>query len=173
MKMKDFLRKYYIAFLSYILLFIIFLCFFKYVLIWGSVLSGSMEPTIMTGDITFINGLAYKNHEPQRGDIISFRSREDGKEETMLKRVIGIPGDHLEFINGYVYVNGNILQEDYLDASVKTLAIGTFDVPEDCCFVLGDNRYDSFDSRYWNDPYVQYSDIYGKLLTVLHLGNIL
>lgn len=143
---------------------------FKLVLIPGKVVSGSMEPTLMTGDWGFVNGLAYVVNEPQRGDIITFYSRE--KNEIMTKRIIGLPGDTVSFYDGYVYINDGLIYEEYIGEDVETNSIVTdFIVPDGCYFVLGDNRTDSFDSRFWSDPYVKKSDIKGKWLTTLiHFG---
>lgn len=143
---------------------------FKLVLIPGKVVSGSMEPTLMTGDWGFVNGLAYVVNEPQRGDIIAFYSRE--KNEIMTKRIIGLPGDTVSFYDGYVYINDGLVYEEYIGENVETNSIiSDFFVPEDCYFVLGDNRTNSYDSRFWSDPYVKKSDIKGKWLTTLiHFG---
>ena len=138
-----------------------------------SVASGSMEPKLMTGNTAVYNRLAYLNSEPQRGDIISFYSSEFG--EVFAKRVIGIPGDNIEFINGYVYINGMQADEsDYIDGNIETNSAKKFTVPENCVFVLGDNREDSYDSRFWEMPYISYDSIYGKYIGELpfHLPNI-
>ena len=145
---------------------IVFLLVFRFVLIPGSVVSSSMEPTLMTGDWGFVNGLAYVFNEPKRGDIISFYSRE--KNEIMTKRVIGLPGDTVSFYDGYVYINYGLVYEEYLGEDVETNSVITdFIVPEGCYFVLGDNREGSYDSRFWADPYVRKGDIKGKWLTTI------
>jgi len=123
----------------------------------------SMEPYIMAGNTVFYNRLAYKRHTVKRGDIINFKSREMGINET--KRVIGIAGDEISFRDGYVVLNGQIADEsDYLDDSVETNSKHTFKVPERCVFVLGDNREGSKDSRYFENPYISEKDIIGKYI---------
>ena len=121
----------------------------SYVILWGVISSESMEPTLEVGDYAINNGLAYVTHEPQRGDIIIFTGHEQEMDgETLIKRIIGIPGDDLMFVDGNIYLNGKLLEEDYLPDGTKTYSQKDFEVPEDCYFVMGDNRDDSFDSRF-------------------------
>lgn len=124
--------------------------------------SGSMEPTIMTGDFTIVNRLAYVKNEPQRGDIVAFKSDEYGK--YLLKRIIGVPGDEIEFHDGYVYINGLICDESaYLDDDIETNCDKKFTVPEGAYFMMGDNREFSTDSRFFKSPYISESDLVGKV----------
>ena len=127
------------------------------------VASGSMEPTLMTGDYMVVNKLAYVVKDIKRGDIICFWSKEGGKYYT--KRVIGIEGDQIEFHDGYVFINGLKADESsYIPEGVETNCLKTFEVPEGCVFVLGDNRENSFDSRFFENPYISEHDIMGKYL---------
>lgn len=126
------------------------------------VASGSMEPTLSTGSLAFYNKLAYVKRDVQRGDIICFYSDELGK--ICAKRCIGIAGDEIEFRDGYVILNGELLQEDYIDAEIETNSGRQFVVPENSVFVLGDNRENSLDSRFWNNPYISTDKIYGKYI---------
>lgn len=127
------------------------------------VASGSMEPTLMTGDMNVFNRLAYIQNDVQRGDIITFWSKENN--EQMSKRIIGVAGDHIEFHDGYVFINGLLADESqYLDEDVETNCSKSFDVPEGCVFVLGDNRENSIDSRFFANPYISEEDIIGKYL---------
>lgn len=145
---------------------IVAMVFFKFILIPGTAVSESMEPTIMTGDWGFSNGLAYVFKEPQRGDIIIFDS--DELNEVMTKRIIGLPGETVSFYDGYVYINDGLIYEDYIGSDVETNSvISDFIVPEGCYFVLGDNRDDSYDSRFWDNPYITKDAIKGKWLTTL------
>ena len=122
--------------------------------------SGSMENTVMTGSRIVINRLAYVVDEPQRGDIVSFYYPDDG-ETLYLKRIMGLPGETIEGIDGYVYINGVKLTRDY-SSEVLTSDFGPFTVPEDCYFMLGDNRNNSWDSRYWENHFVEKSEIIGE-----------
>lgn len=135
------------------------------VLLWGVVPSESMYPTLKAGDYVINNGLAYLTHEPQRGDIIIFTAHEETMEdETLIKRIIGGPGDSLMFIDGDIFINGQLAYEEYLGENVETNSFKDFEVPEGCYFVMGDNRDNSFDSRYWEDPYVRFENIKGKAI---------
>jgi signal peptidase I len=121
----------------------------------------SMEPTLTTGEYVIINRLSYKVGSPQRGDIIVFHYPVDPREE-YIKRVIGLPGDVVEVKGGSVYVNGQKLDETYLN--VKTNYTGTWEVPEGQLFVLGDNRNNSSDSHDWGTVPMDY--VVGKAIVV-------
>lgn len=117
--------------------------------------SASMEPTIMTGDRTFVSPIPYYYKDPERGDIAIFHQGE----ELMVKRVIGLPGETIDMKDGKVYINGEVLDElAYLDASVQTLYEEMpyevkeelpYIIPQDYYFMMGDNRMYSMDSRYF------------------------
>ncbi|WP_238858691.1 signal peptidase I [Clostridium sp. YIM B02569] len=120
--------------------------------------SGSMIPTLEVKDRLLVTRV----HNPKNlkeGDIVLFKN-DEFKGEILIKRLIGLPGDTIEIKNGVVYRNGQELKEDY----VKNNEIynGSFKVPDNKYFFLGDNRANSDDSRYWKDPYVDESYIEGK-----------
>lgn len=122
----------------------------------------SMYNTLQTKDKFVISRIEYKNKDPQRGDIISLNSTQASKDELrLIKRIIGLPGDTIEIKLGNVYVNGTLLKENYA-LKDKFTSQTKYVVPENCYFVMGDNRANSYDSRYWKDPYVKRSDIIGK-----------
>lgn len=127
----------------------------------GYVPSGSMEETVMTGSRVLINRLAYVIEEPQRGDIVAFYYP-DNPEKIYLKRVMGLPGETIQGINGAVYINGLPLTKDYTTEKLDS-DFGPFEVPEDCYFMMGDNRNNSWDSRYWVSTFVKKADILGRV----------
>lgn len=126
--------------------------------------SASMEPTLMTGDTVFVNRLAYKTGDNiQRGDVVIFHSDEYGVD--FGKRVIGLPGDTVEFKDGYVVINGQYTDESqYLTDDIETNSLKVFTVPAGHYFMLGDNRENSNDSRYWNEPYISEENIIGRYM---------
>lgn len=140
----------------------------NYVIINADVPTGSMENTIMTGDRLIGNRLAYIKANPKRGDIVIFHYP-DAEEELYVKRVIGLPGETVDILDGKIYIDGNKepLTEDYLKET-WTVATGDyhFEVPENAYLMLGDNRNDSWDARYWMNTYVYKDKILGKAAVV-------
>lgn len=113
--------------------------------------SGSMEPTLLIGDHLLAGKLRNKKTEPKRGDILIFKYPKN-PEITYLKRLVGKPGEKVEIIERTVYINGKPLKEDYvqyLDPGSAYQHYGPVSVPPESYFVLGDNRDNSQDSRYW------------------------
>lgn len=179
----------------------------------STVPTGSMESTIMAGDRVIGSRLRYTFSEPERGDIAIFRfgwicenckkargegsapgvcpncGREIHSPKTLyyVKRVIGIPGDHIEIrqdstvrqadlktviegtyselplITAAVYVNGEKLDEPYLYEPMLYTGDLSFDVPEGCYFMLGDNRNNSLDARFWDEPYISSEKMIAKV----------
>lgn len=139
----------------------------------------SMEPSLHSGQYILVNKLIYFNfdvnaplrllpgnadlpprviypfHQPQRGDIVVFEYPGDVRKD-YIKRVIGLPGETIEIRDGSVYVNGQLLDEPYLQGAVTICSInnpcsqGPVVVPHDAIFVMGDNRSNSSDSREWD-----------------------
>lgn len=107
----------------------------------------SMQPTLYAGDFIIVNKLAYKLGEPGRGDVIIFHFPPDPNREPYIKRVIGLPGETVRIEGGKVYVNNVPLNEPYISAAPSYE--GSWVVPEDSLFVLGDNRNSSSDSHSW------------------------
>lgn len=123
----------------------------RYIIINATIPSGSMETTIMTGDRLIGFRFSYWFSDPERGDIILFSYPVD-ESQTYIKRVIGLPGETVEIRDGGIYINGSEvpLEENYLPEEWYWENDGYyFEVPEDCYLVLGDNRNDSLDGRFW------------------------
>lgn len=126
----------------------------------------SMYPTLEEKDYLIINRVAYNHKEPQRGDIIVFKSdlvQANGKEKDLVKRVIGVPGDHLKITNGDVYINGKLQNEPYIHGQKTEGEIDTT-IPKGYIFAMGDNRGNSMDSRDPEVGIVKESDIMGKVI---------
>ncbi len=121
----------------------------------------SMQPTLHANEFVLVNKLAYKLGQPQIGDIIIFHYPLDPKED-FVKRVIGLPGDTVKVEDGTVYVNGHALIEPYIAA--KPNYTGTWNVPPDSLFVLGDNRNQSSDSHSWG--FVPMNYVVGKAIVI-------
>lgn len=140
----------------------------RYVIINADVPTGSMENTIMPGDRLIGNRLAYLKGEPKRGDVVIFRYP-DREEDLYVKRVIGLPGETVDIRDGAVYIDGAAqpMEEPYLKEE-WTVATGDyhFEIPEDSYLMLGDNRNDSWDARYWTNTYVHREKILGKAAVV-------
>ena len=166
-KFFSFLRHY----LSEIIVVLIALILFTTVFAPGRIPSGSMEPTLNIGDIAITNNLAYISKAPQRGDIVTLQSDATGN-KTLIKRIVGLPGDSMMFIEGQIYINGKRILEDYLPAGIETESFKDFEVPAGHYFVMGDNRSNSYDSRHWINPYVPAESIHGKMYAVIPLSHL-
>jgi signal peptidase I len=108
--------------------------------------SVSMENTLHPGNAVLVNRLAYRFSLPKRGDIVVFNPPFESP-EPYIKRVIGLPGDEISIQGGVVFVNGVEMVEPYIRERPSTR--GTWQVPENSIFVMGDNRNNSSDSRNW------------------------
>lgn len=139
----------------------IFLIFTK-VIMFTTVLSGSMEPTLKTGERAVYNRFAYVVNKVERGDIVCFYS--DEFKEYFGKRVIGVGGDEISFADGYLLINGKKIEETYLSEEVESNSLKSFTVPDGSVFLLGDNRNNSNDSRDWDNPFIPIEKISGKYI---------
>ncbi len=140
---------------------IIIALFVDFVIIANAVVpTGSMESTIPAGSRIMGLRLYYNFKDPERGDIVIFKYPDDEKVD-YLKRIIGLPGETVEIASGKVYIDGELLDEPYLDEE-PTGDFGPYQVPEDSYFMLGDNRAVSKDSRYWTNTYVRRDKIIAK-----------
>jgi len=127
--------------------------------------SSAMEPTLMVGDHLIADMKIYKSEKPKRGDIIVFEFPKDPSKD-FIKRVIGIEDEKVEVINNKIYINEKLLDDPWGYVSAKYYpALDTFGpvvVPKDSLFVLGDNRNNSQDSRFWG--FVNIKKVRGKAL---------
>lgn len=166
-KPKSKLRELIEFFIPIVLAVVIAIVLKTFVFANAVVPTGSMLNTIQEGDRIIASRLAYINNDPERYDIIIFRNP-DNEEECFVKRVIGLPGETVQIVNGIVYVtqtNGETIQLD--DSFVTNCEpygdFGPFEVPEDSYFMMGDNRNTSWDSRFWDNKYVHKDKILGKV----------
>lgn len=136
----------------------------NFVIVNAQVPTGSMENTVMTDDRVFALRLSYLFEDPKRGDIIVFPFPDD-ESQNYLKRIIGLPGDTIKIKDGKVYINDSEkpLKEDYLKEK-PTGTYGPYKVPENSYFMMGDNRNNSLDSRFWEHPFVKRDKILGKVI---------
>ena len=142
----------------------------SFVIVNATVPTGSMENTIMPGDRIIALRLTYYVSSPERGDIVVFRYPDD-ESVLYVKRVIGLPGETVEVKDGEVYINNSDTPLD--DSFVKEQPVGDFgpyEVPEGCYFMMGDNRKNSQDSRYWVNKYVEEDKILGKVYFKYYKG---
>lgn len=134
------------------LAFIVRMFFFAPIVVDGP----SMLPTLHDGDQMIVNKFSYRIHEPERFDIIVFHA---SAQKDFIKRVIGVPGEHVEVVDNVLYIDGEAVEEPFLeeknglyqsavnDFSLETLPGGYEEIPEGHVLVLGDNRSNSTDSR--------------------------
>lgn len=118
----------------------------------------SMEPTLHTNQRLIVEKVSYRLFVPQRGDIVVIDPQNE--QDRLIKRVIGLAGDMVEIRNSRLYLNGQPLDETYLPLRTPQANFGPIVVPTDHVFVLGDNRNNSNDSRYFGA--VEMSQITGR-----------
>ena len=149
----------------------IILAFFKPIIVQQE----SMQPNFYSGDYLITSRQAYRLFgQPERGDVIVFKSHlydEKGKQKNLIKRIIGLPGDTVEIKNGDVYINGELLQEEYVAEQGLSGEMEAVTVPEGRLFVMGDNRRVSQDSRSPEVGTIEMDSIVGKVVLRLYPFN--
>lgn len=129
-----------------------------------SMVGVSMEPALYNGQEVLINRFIYKITSPKRGDVIAFLPNGNQNSHYYLKRIVGLPGESIQIIDGYVYINGERLPEDEYDKMADYgIAGNEIQLGSDEYFVLGDNRNMSEDSRSGNIGAVKKDTIAGKV----------
>lgn len=127
--------------------------------------SGSMIPTLLVHDSLLVNKFIYRVSSPNRGDIIVFRPPIDPNRD-FIKRVIGLEHDLIEVRDGVLYRNGLRVDEPYLNEALMNQDMEPVRVPEGELFMMGDNRNNSNDSRFWGGAPVK--DVVGKATVIIY-----
>jgi len=134
--------------------------------------SGGMDPTIFNDDRLIANMQIFKKELPRRGDIVIFRYPLN-RSKDFIKRIIGLPGETLQIFNKKVFINNRLMEEPFAIHTDQRIIpgaeqprdnTGPIFIPPNKLFVIGDNRDQSFDSRYWG--FVDLSDLKGKALYI-------
>ncbi len=133
----------------------------------------NMLPTIKVGDTCVINKYAYLSKPIERFDIVVFNAPEwakkitnDNEDTKYLKRVIGLPNEKIEIKENKIYINDKLLDEPFdkiVDSNDPMKNFSPMTIPDNEYFLLGDNRPESMDSRYWKPATVKKEDILGKV----------
>lgn len=146
---------------KYILTIILVLFIILYVVSIQQVVGSSMSPTLKSGDVVFLSKFQYRFFNVKRNEIISF-NYEDTK--YMVKRVIGLPGETIEYKDNTLYIDGKAYKEPFLEGvtteDFSLSDLGYEKIPNDMYLVLGDNRQNSMDSRSYG--LISKKDIIGK-----------
>lgn len=134
----------------------------NFILVNAKIPTSSMENTIMINDQLIGSRLAYFFNEPKRYDIIIFKYPDD-ETRPLIKRVIGLPGETVNIIDGKAYINGSKepLDDSFCPETPRG-SYGPYTVPDGCYFVMGDNRNNSNDSRFWTNTFVTKKEVLGK-----------
>jgi signal peptidase I len=132
----------------------------------------AMEPAIKKGDTIWVDHRYYAGHPIERFDIVLFSASEhgdphQGNKSKMVKRVIGLGGEEIQQTNGKILVNGTELKQTF-DAEVADEDFGPIAIPRGEYFLMGDNRKNSYDSRFWKPPTIKASSIMGKVIEIKH-----
>ncbi len=128
----------------------------------------SMEPNFYENDYLFVSKQSYELFgEPHRGDVVVVHSslvQDNGDEKMLIKRIIGLPGEVIDIKDGEVYIDGELLEEDYIKEDYTSGEIDGLVIPEGQVFCMGDNRRVSIDSRDASVGCVKIEDIVGKVV---------
>lgn len=133
--------------------------------------ASSMEPTLLVGDYLIVDRGCYKSQKPKRGDVIAFEFPKDPSKE-FIKRVIATEGEKVEIIRNKIYINDQLMDDPWGRFTMPRSSIenyGPVKVPQDSLFVMGDNRDNSQDSRFWG--FVNIKKVKGKALYLYWANN--
>lgn len=170
---KELLKEIFSWIMVFVIAFVLAMFINRVVIYRVKIPTGSMENTIMVGDKVITFRLAYLFSEPKRGDIIVFPYPDD-EEVDYIKRIVGLPGETIEGKmietqdgeqKAVLLINDEIIEESYLKEQWNNeVEFGPYTIPEDCYFMMGDNRNISADARFWTNKFVHKDKIYGKAI---------
>lgn len=123
----------------------------------------SMEPTLKNGTVIRCDKNAFVSDTAKRADLIIFQNPDD-TDKISIGRIIGCPGEEIYISQGLVYVNEKLLDEKYVGSPIDINEHYYYIIPENCYFVMGDNRAQAFDSRFWQCPFVSSDKIIAKVI---------
>jgi len=136
----------------------------NYIIVNAQIPSDSMCNGIKTGDRLFGFRFSYLYASPKRGDVVIFKYPDD-ETQNYVKRIIGLPGDIVVIKDSKVYVNDVLLDEPYIrEPMAANSQVLTYSVPKGYYFMMGDNRNNSLDSRFWKNTYVAKDKILAKAI---------
>ena len=163
-KYKKFFKALLIWIVEIVLVILAAYLIIEYAVEKATMMGVSMNTTLQDGNKIIINKLAYFRDDPERYDVIVFSQSKTGHGYYNIKRVIGLPGETVEIVNGAVYINGMKLSEEIKTEAMRVagLAAEPITLGENEFFVLGDNRNYSEDSRFANIGIIVKHDIIGK-----------
>lgn len=167
MKNKDFRKETFNWFKSLFWAFIIALFIRTFFVGNFKIPTTSMVPTLKVGDRLLSNNIIYKIREPKRGEIIIFKFPE--RKKYLVKRLIGLPKERIMIKDGKVYINGRIIDNPLINNRYY-YSFGEYgveneiEIPENSYYVLGDNSFNSDDSRFWG--FVPKKNLVGKALFI-------
>ena len=164
--MDRFTKKVLIVLGVYAFFAIIVLILFQTTFMLSYIPSSSMEPIIMTGNVVFSSRYDVEEEDLERYDILTFTAP-DNPDIAYIKRLIGLPGETIEVKDGKVYADGVELDASFINGSQNQAGDGIYEIPENCYFFMGDNRNNSNDSRFWENPYVTIDDIQAKAKCII------
>ncbi len=148
LEMKSFIKRFVCCFIAF---YIAIMITFKLIFMICLVPSVSMENTLKAGDILI--GTRFDRKNIKRYDLMAFEMP-DHPSQLYIKRVIGLPGETIVVKDGRVYADGKKLRSDFVKGTMNSSGDGVYHVPEGHYFMMGDNRNNSFDSRFWKHKYV-------------------
>lgn len=175
--MKKFIKEIY----PYILI-ILIVAIIRTFIITPVIVSGdSMKPNLNDGELLLVRKIGYNGNKINRSDIVVIKVKnEKGKDEEIIKRIIGLPGEHISYKNNKLFVNDNLVEEYYNFRDTKDFNLEEIctcnSIPEGKYLVLGDNRPISKDSRTKSVGLIDEKDIIGKAIfriwPITKIGNI-